>query len=57
MIPVYVKSGMHFGMWNDIKTDISQRNDLQNIPWQVYVTLTGGATRIEEKKVVQIICA
>ena len=57
LIPVYVKSGMHFGMWNDIKTDISQRNDIQNIPWQVYVTLTGGATRIEEKKVVQIICA
>lgn len=57
LIPVYVKSGMHFGMWNDISTSISQRHDLQGEPWQVYVKLTGGATRIEEKKVVQIICA
>jgi hypothetical protein len=56
-IPVYVKSGMHFGMWNDITTDISQRKDLQGLPWQVYVTLTGGATRIEEKRVVEIKCA
>lgn len=57
LIPVFVKSGMHLGIWNDISTNISQRNDLQNIPWQVYVTLTAGATRIEEKKVVQITCA
>jgi len=57
LIPVYVKSGMHLGIWNDISTNIAQRVDLQNIPWQVYVTLTAGATRIEEKKVVQIVCA
>jgi len=57
LIPVYVKSGVHLGIWNDISTNIAQRVDLQNIPWQVYVTLTAGATRIEEKKVVQIVCA
>lgn len=53
-IPVFVKSGMHLGMWNDITTDISQRKDLQGIPWQAYVTMTAGATRLEENKVVRI---
>jgi hypothetical protein len=28
-IPVWVKSGMHLGMWNEITTDISQRKDIQ----------------------------
>jgi len=55
--PVYVKSGMYMGMWDDIKTSISQRNDLQGEPWQVYATGTFGATRIEEKRIVEIVCA
>jgi Phage capsid protein len=48
------KSGMHLGLWGDIKTNISQRHDLQSEPWQAYVTLTAGATRLEEKRVVQL---
>jgi hypothetical protein len=56
-IPAFAKSGMHLGIWNDIATDISQRKDLQGLPWQAYVTMTAGATRLEEKKVVEIICA
>jgi len=55
-VPVFVKSGMHLGIWNDISTSISQRNDLQGEPWQAYVYMTAGATRIEEKKVVKIWC-
>src|SRR5688572_18282335 len=35
-IPMWVKSGMHLGIWNDINTRISQRNDLQGEPWQIY---------------------
>lgn len=55
-IPVFAKSGMHLGIWNDIETAIDQRADLQGRPWQAYVTLTAGATRIEEKKVIRVWC-
>lgn len=48
------KMGMHLGVWNDITTNISQRHDLQSEPWQAYVFMTGGATRLEEKRVVQV---
>lgn len=56
-VPVWVKSGMHLGMWNDITTSISQRHDLQGEPWQAYVYVTLGATRLEENKVIEIKCA
>lgn len=50
-VPVWAKSGMHLGIWNDITSDISRRNDLQGLPWQAYVYLSCGATRLEENKV------
>lgn len=56
-IPVWVKSGMHLGLWEDLQTKISQREDLSGLPWQAYVHLSCGATRIEEKKVIEIKCA
>ena len=56
-IPVFAKSGMYLGLWNDITTDISQRKDLQGLPWQGYVHMTAGATRLEELKTVEIKCA
>lgn len=52
----WAKSGAHLGMWMDIKTDVRQRADLSSLPWQVYVEGTFGATRTEEKKIVQINC-
>lgn len=54
--PCYMwqKEGMHLGLWNDITTDVSQRKDLQGLPWQAYVYMTAGATRLEEKRVVKI---
>lgn len=55
-IPVWAKSGMHLAMWEDMKTDIDRRKDLQGLPWQVYLYLTLDATRLEEKKVVNIKC-
>lgn len=55
-IPMWVKSGMHAGIWEDINTDISQRKDLRGLPWQVYTKMTVNATRLEEKKVVRIWC-
>lgn len=54
MTPVFAKSGMHLGLWNDITTDIDQRKDLQGLPWQAYVYMTAGATRLEENKVIRV---
>lgn len=51
----WAKSGLHLGMWNDITTKISERAD-KSYATQVYVKGTFGATRTEEKKVVEIIC-
>lgn len=55
-VPIFVKSGLHLGVWNDVQTSISKRHDLQGEPWQGYVLMTVGATRIEEKKVIKIWC-
>jgi hypothetical protein len=55
-IPAWVKSGMHLGQWQDITARVNERQDLQGIPWQVYSCGTFGATRLEEKKIVQIEC-
>jgi hypothetical protein len=55
-VPVYAKSGVHLGMWDDITTKISERND-KGHAMQVYVKGTFGATRVEEKKIVEIKCA
>lgn len=54
--PAWAKSGMHLGMWNDIKISIDRRPDKGNA-MQVLAKGTFGATRTEEQKVVEIICA
>lgn len=51
----WAKSGVHLGMWNDINSRISERDD-KSYATQVYVKGTFGATRTEEKKVVEIQC-
>jgi len=51
----FARSGMHLGMWNDITTKISERAD-KSYSNQVYVKGTFGATRVEEGKVVEILC-
>jgi hypothetical protein len=56
-IPVWAKSGMHLGVWNDITTSIDPRPDLKGKPIQVGGSLTIGATRLEEAKVVELPCA
>jgi hypothetical protein len=53
---LWQREGMHLGVWNDISTNISQRHDLQSEPWQSYVFMTAGATRLEEPRVYQIWC-
>lgn len=54
LCPAWAESGMHLGKWNDVTTDVSVRNDKRNAT-QVYLSTTIGATRLEEKRVVQII--
>lgn len=56
-IPVFAKSGMYLGLWNDVKTSISQRHDLTSEPWQAYVQMSAGATRLEENKTIEIKCS
>lgn len=53
-LPMWVKSGMHLGIWNDINTSISTRHDIQGEPYQAYTKLSANGTRLEEKKVVKI---
>lgn len=53
--PVWCKSGMHLGTWNDVVTRVGERPD-KSYATQVYVKGTYGATRIEENKVLRIDC-
>jgi hypothetical protein len=53
LVPLWVKSGLHLGLWNDTETKIDQRPD-KNYSYQWYVRCTVGATRLQEKKMVQI---
>jgi hypothetical protein len=53
-LPFFVPSGMHLGVWSDQNTNITQRTDLKLQPWQIYMDMMIGATRIEEKKMVRV---
>jgi hypothetical protein len=56
--PLYVKSGVHLAVWSDAtRVDISQRKDLKGMPYQLYTYMTMDATRLEEKRIVEIPCA
>lgn len=56
-IPAWAKSGMHLGIWMEPQVDVSERKDLTSIPWQAYLKMSMGATRIEGAKIVEILCA
>lgn len=56
MIPMWAMSGMYLGTWQSQVTDISQRKDLKGLPWQAYVMMTAGATRLEKERVIRIWC-
>jgi hypothetical protein len=55
-VPIWAKSGMYLGLWNDIQTRVAQRDDLQGVPWQAYCKGTFGATRLDENRVVKVWC-
>lgn len=54
--PMWVQSGMHLGLWNDVTSDVSQRKDMGGLPWQIYIMMTLGATRTEQDRVLDILC-
>lgn len=55
-VPLWAKSGMHLGIWSDVESSVTQRDDIRGLPWQVYAKMTIGATRLEEKKMIKIWC-
>lgn len=55
-LPMWARSGMHLGVWQDMMVDVSQRKDLSGLPWQAYIMGTFGATRLEEPKVIKVWC-
>lgn len=55
LIPLWVKSGLHLGVWRDIMTKVDQRAD-KSYAWQVYLCGTFGATRTQDGKVIQVLC-
>jgi hypothetical protein len=54
---VFVRSGLHLGLWQEVKTQIFQRPDLEGNPWDVSTVHTFGATRTQPGKVLQVLCA
>lgn len=55
LIPVWLPSGMHLGNWKGLSVQVGPRPD-KRYATQVYMTQTLGATRVEERRVVQIAC-
>lgn len=54
--PVYAKSGVHLGLWQDIQTNVEKDINIKGHPYQIYCSMMIGATRLEETKCVEVIC-
>lgn len=55
-VPAWRRSAMGIGVGKDIWTRISERAD-KRFSWYVYAAMTLGASRLEEAKLVELICA
>lgn len=53
-LPVWVKSGMHLGVWGERKIDVGP-DPAKKFNQRIYMKQTMGATRLEEGKVVRIL--
>jgi hypothetical protein len=56
LCPMWVSSGMHLGVWSDVKARVDTRPDIAGVPFQLETTMTIGATRLEPGRVIQIEC-
>lgn len=55
LVPLWLKSGMHLGMWDEVRAEIGPRPD-KGYATQVYLAMTLGATRTQLGKQVRIQC-
>lgn len=55
LVPIWVKSGVYLGLWQDLMAKIDQRAD-KSYATQVYVCATFGATRTQDGKQIQVLC-
>ena len=55
LIPLWMKSGMHLGVWGEINAQIGPRAD-KGYATQVYLAMTMGATRTQLGKQIRIQC-
>jgi len=53
----FVKSGLYLGIWKDTENDVSRRNDLSSLPYQIYTMMSSGATRLEPGRLLEVDCA
>jgi hypothetical protein len=55
LIPMWLKSGLYLGIWNDLEAKVSERAD-KGYATQVYVRMTLGASRTQLGKSIRINC-
>ena len=53
-LPIWVPTGMHLGIWEDMIAKVDQRAD-KSYAWQVYLAETIGATRLQQGKVIRVL--
>jgi len=53
----FVKSGLYLGIWKDVYNKISQADWLSSQPYQLYTSMTVGATRLEPGRLLKVKCA
>ena len=51
---MWVRSGVHLGIWKDVEMDVSQNKTLTGHPWVLYAMVGTGATRTQLGKIIQI---
>jgi hypothetical protein len=54
---VFVKSGMHLGIWKDMDNYIDIRHDLSGRPFQLLTQTMFGAVRMQAGKVISVLCS
>ena len=53
----FVKTGLYLGLWKEVTSRASIRNDLTSEPWDLYTSSMFGATRTQPGKVLEILCS
>jgi len=53
----WVKSGVHFGTWKSPTSRLDEAKHLSGYPWVLYTEMTTGATRLEQGRVIEILCS